>query len=282
MGKIIASNERARSKPCLRCRYSLRFLSDRLHCPECGLPVWISLNGTDALGLSNPDWLRRMAVGCVGLGLSSLGWVLLQVFCIERHFTIGRWWSAGRLRLYVAVVALALAVALVVAALQLLKDEGRAIDRAQGERRYAMIGIIVFAILAVGAGVVFSQIHPLYDWILQISLPLLFAVIGHSTLLLVATRLRRCEARRPMRLAIWVCTVMILDFVIVILWLLAKLLNDEEEGLFIAAIIGPGLAWVPLLIAHTLLALITALAFLLAARRFQLERRDAIRAWASA
>jgi len=60
---MIKSDPKAREKPCLRCGYSLRRLTDTNYCPECGLSLWLSLNNNDTLEMSNPDWLRRMAVG---------------------------------------------------------------------------------------------------------------------------------------------------------------------------------------------------------------------------
>jgi hypothetical protein len=60
---IIKSDARSREKPCIRCGYSLRKITDSNHCPECGLSVWLSLNQNDTLEMSNPDWLSRMAMG---------------------------------------------------------------------------------------------------------------------------------------------------------------------------------------------------------------------------
>jgi hypothetical protein len=69
---IIKSDPKAREKPCLRCGYSLRKLTDTNHCPECGLSVWLSLNQNDTLDMSSPEWLRRMAVGLWILVVASL------------------------------------------------------------------------------------------------------------------------------------------------------------------------------------------------------------------
>lgn len=63
MPTIIKSDPRAREKPCLRCGYSLRKLTDSTHCPECGLSVWLSLNQNDTLEWSSPEWLRKMVRG---------------------------------------------------------------------------------------------------------------------------------------------------------------------------------------------------------------------------
>jgi hypothetical protein len=61
---MIKSDPRAREKPCIRCGYSLRKVTDSIHCPECGLSVWLSLNQNDTLENSNPEWLRRTAIAC--------------------------------------------------------------------------------------------------------------------------------------------------------------------------------------------------------------------------
>ena len=68
---MIKSDARAREKPCLRCGYSLRKI-DAMHCPECGLSVWLSLNAHDHLDRSNPEWLRRMAVGLIVMAVAML------------------------------------------------------------------------------------------------------------------------------------------------------------------------------------------------------------------
>src|SRR5213592_429230 len=69
---IIKADQRGREKPCLRCGYSLRKITDSNHCPECGLSVWLSLNQNDTLEMSNPDWLRRMAMGLWIMAAASL------------------------------------------------------------------------------------------------------------------------------------------------------------------------------------------------------------------
>lgn len=72
MTTIIKSDPRAREKPCIRCGYSLRKITDSTHCPECGLSVWLSLNQNDTLEMSNPEWLRRMAWGLLVLAMASV------------------------------------------------------------------------------------------------------------------------------------------------------------------------------------------------------------------
>src|SRR6266542_3840097 len=69
---IIKSDPRGREKPCLRCGYSLRKITDSSHCPECGLSVWLSLNQNDTLDMSNPEWLRRMALSLWVLAVASV------------------------------------------------------------------------------------------------------------------------------------------------------------------------------------------------------------------
>ncbi|HSI33783.1 MAG: hypothetical protein ACAI43_20560 [Phycisphaerae bacterium] len=73
--KIVKSDARAREKPCLRCGYSLRKI-ESTHCPECGLSVWLSLNNNDNLDRSNPDWLRRVALGLLVMAAAALAGLL--------------------------------------------------------------------------------------------------------------------------------------------------------------------------------------------------------------
>src|SRR4051812_9744933 len=69
---MIKSDPRAREKPCIRCGYSLRKVTDSMHCPECGLSVWLSLNPNDTLENSNPAWLRGMAVALLVFAAAGL------------------------------------------------------------------------------------------------------------------------------------------------------------------------------------------------------------------
>jgi hypothetical protein len=69
---IIKSDPRAREKPCIRCGYSLRKVTDANHCPECGLSVWLSLNQNDTLEMSNPEWLRRIAIALLVMAAANL------------------------------------------------------------------------------------------------------------------------------------------------------------------------------------------------------------------
>ena len=69
---MIKSDPRAREKPCLRCGYSLRKITDSNYCPECGLSVWLSLNQNDTLEMSRPEWIRQMTAGLWILAVASL------------------------------------------------------------------------------------------------------------------------------------------------------------------------------------------------------------------
>jgi hypothetical protein len=68
--KQFTSDPRAREKPCLRCRTSLRKNLDDKYCPQCGLSVWLSLNPNDTLEWSNPPWLRKSARGATILAIA--------------------------------------------------------------------------------------------------------------------------------------------------------------------------------------------------------------------
>jgi len=88
---MIKSDPRAREKPCIRCGYSLRKVTDSVHCPECGLSVWLSLNNNDALENSNPDWLRRMALALCLMAAASLLSLAAGLPQAKYNFDQSRW-----------------------------------------------------------------------------------------------------------------------------------------------------------------------------------------------
>lgn len=52
-----------RDKPCWRCAYPLRRLPhDSQKCPECGLPVRISLSENSNLDFADPAWVKRLSL----------------------------------------------------------------------------------------------------------------------------------------------------------------------------------------------------------------------------
>src|SRR2546421_680903 len=61
---IIRADRRARGEPCLRYGYSLRKLMDAKRCPECGLPIFISLGNNQTLEWSNPAWVGKLSLAC--------------------------------------------------------------------------------------------------------------------------------------------------------------------------------------------------------------------------
>ena len=69
---MIKADPRAREKPCIRCGYSLRKLTDSNHGPKCGLATWLSLNQNDTPEMSNPAWLGRMAPGLIVMSVAGL------------------------------------------------------------------------------------------------------------------------------------------------------------------------------------------------------------------
>src|SRR5207302_7520373 len=135
---IVKSDKRAREKPCLRCGYSLRRI-DALHCPECGLSVWRSLNQNDALDWSHPEWLRKLALACFALaavqGLGAVTYVLANFFFLgpvyRLEWLIEAWLRAVRFEPFIVA---AYAAALAASLLLLSSHEGRYPDKWRGYR----------------------------------------------------------------------------------------------------------------------------------------------------
>lgn len=130
---MITSDKKARDKPCLRCGYSLRRI-DALHCPECGLSVWRSLNQNDALEWSNPPWLAKLAVACTVLAVVQVVGVVayalsdVSVLMILRHVPgLVHWWI--RLYRFSPLIAAVYQVALAAGLVLLAAEEGRHPDK---------------------------------------------------------------------------------------------------------------------------------------------------------
>jgi hypothetical protein len=63
--------------PCRKCGYNLRGLTMQGRCPECGMPVGISIQG-DLLRFSNPRWLETLRRG-VNLILAGIAIMVLLI-----------------------------------------------------------------------------------------------------------------------------------------------------------------------------------------------------------
>lgn len=149
---MVKSDKRAREKPCLRCGYSLRRI-DALHCPECGLSVWRSLNANDALEWSNPPWLTKLAVACTVLAVVQVvgivAYVLsdVSIIMILRHVPrLMVWWL--RLWRWSPLIAAVYQVPLAAGLVLLSVEEGRHPDK---WRPFRLACRIVAAICALAA-----------------------------------------------------------------------------------------------------------------------------------
>jgi hypothetical protein len=167
---MIKSDPRARLKPCLRCGYSLRNVPDARLCPECGLPIWLTLGGNDDLEMSNPAWLRRLSFAAL---VMALGHVILFLGVLALHAWVlatdeYRYldFDPGSVAPFVGGAYLALCGL----GLNLLgSDEGRIPERVRGLRRATVIaGSVAFA-----AGV--WLVTPYYGWHMPMVLVLLIA-----------------------------------------------------------------------------------------------------------
>jgi hypothetical protein len=278
MGKMLVSSERARSKPCLRCGYSLRHVMDRAHCSECGLPIWISLNGNDSLGLSNPDWLFTTAFAAAGLGLAAGGWTVLQAARLVGCVGYGHLWTPRPYRIDDGIVCGALWCVFITSGLLLIRHEGRWPERGRSERIFGIAGIVAFAVASPTLWFNFSRLSYRYDWIYQLVSPLLFSLVAMATLLFIGNRLSRGRSRLAERISGWSCVSSLVNLLTAALWVPAVFYH-LNYGLLLAAAAGPGPLFVPVLTAQTALSLFATVAYCIAARRFLVERREALRAW---
>jgi hypothetical protein len=155
---LIKSDKKAREKPCLRCGYSLRRI-DSLHCPECGLSVWRSLNSNDALDWSHPLWLARLSkasavlavVQVIGL-VAYLAANITYLGPLLRINLIALFWLKGW-RVYPFVYA-AYEFALAISLVLLAAEEGRHPDKWKPFRVACRIVAAVVALM--GAWTLFT------------------------------------------------------------------------------------------------------------------------------
>lgn len=171
--KIITSDPRARSKPCLRCGYSLVKI-ESARCPECGLPMFISACGIDALHMSNPAWLRRMRLGLVLM-------IAGQVISLAEQASHERLWrmfyeTGNTFTMAAATIASPLNLALWGASLLLLAGpERRYPEKDRACRLFAFITSILSLLLAA------------------LLISVLAAVFGHSLTYLSYSLLNRVQ-----------------------------------------------------------------------------------------
>lgn len=151
----IQSDPRARLKPCLRCGYSLRNNPDARVCPECGLPVWLTLGGNDDLEMSNPRWLGRLslAVALLAAGNAALAGGVAMIHLGRLLWPAKGGWPAGIFSWpgdEVLPWFLAAYLAMGAAGLFLLRtDEGRYPERAAGLRRIVLVCAVLAAAFAL-------------------------------------------------------------------------------------------------------------------------------------
>ena len=280
MGKILKSDERARLRPCLRCGYSLRNNLDAKRCPECGLTVWLSLTNNNALDMSNPDWLRRMAIGSWVLAAACVCWAMQLIVWVVQCFAY-EWGEVlmspmMHLRYGLPVIG---AIG-VFGAAWYVPSERRWPDRHAATRIGVVVAIVLFAIGVLG----FAWFIPWRGTWRAMSFgqaisQLPFDILLMVSLLHVIERLNRGFHRRLSRWMSWILVAHLLDLVLAIVWgSIALTPSDFLES--IVWVDAPSV-WFPLALAmHALMALLAALTLGLAARRFSIDRRSAMNAWA--
>ncbi len=189
---MIKSDPRARLKPCLRCGYSLRNVPDARLCPECALPIWLTLGGNDDLEMSNPRWLRRLALASLTLAAAHAilfaGVAVLHAWVLATDQERFMAFDPGSVVPFVGGPYLALCG---LGWILLGIDEGRIPERARGLRRATLWAGAV----ALTAGVWF--VTPYYRWHTPMFLVLLVAagqaVVGWAYVQQLA---RRIPSRR--------------------------------------------------------------------------------------
>jgi hypothetical protein len=148
MGMVLLKGDKAaREKPCLCCGYSLRKLGDAKYCPECGLGVWISLNGNDALDWSHPLWIGRIAWACSSLAAAHLLGLAAYIL-VQTHLA-----DPDRREAWLAILMGGFLIANSIGLVLLGSKEGRFPDQWKSYRIAAyilgVIGIILSIILVV-------------------------------------------------------------------------------------------------------------------------------------
>jgi hypothetical protein len=264
---ILKSDPRARLRPCLRCGYSLRNVPDARVCPECGLPVWLTLGGNDDLEMSNPQWLRRLALAMLVLAaahallfLGVLGMHALHAFVEDPWLVM---YEDGHAVDYVGAAYFAgCGVGLIL----LGGEEGRIPERARGLRRTAIVaGAIALGLAAWAAA-------PVYDFPIPIFLMLLIAtgqaVAGWAYVQQLA---RRIPSRRIETFANYLWIAVLLAFASVFLrgfgWVTWMLYSPWSRYV---------VAWTVFLTIYPPLAMAM---FIALARRFHLASKAAAKNW---
>src|SRR5688572_11341491 len=159
---LLKADPRARLKPCLRCGYSLRNITDARNCPECGLAIRLSLSGDDALDVSRPEWVRGLSVALAVSVVPHLLVLGVVVAALLEAAVNGRAMFVFRRALApTPPVVFAVGACLIVRGIALLllaRPEGRVPDVMRGLRRtlagfaYAAVvgGVGLFAMAAAG------------------------------------------------------------------------------------------------------------------------------------
>jgi hypothetical protein len=156
---LLKADPRARLRPCLRCGYSLRSITDARNCPECGLAIRLSLSGDDALDVSKPEWVRGLAVAIAVAAVPHLLVLAVVVAALVQAAGGTRAVFVFRILRPSAVVVFAVGAYLIVRGVGLLllaRPEGRVPDVMRGLRRaLATFGYAGFVagvgLLALGA-----------------------------------------------------------------------------------------------------------------------------------
>jgi hypothetical protein len=199
---LIKSDAKAREKPCLRCGYSLRKITDSRHCPECGLSVWVSLNQNDSLDWSRPEWLRVISIGAVVMAgaqaLAMAGGAIVIGAGLWRNSWVISWMLGAYL--------MALGGGMVVLAV----PEKRYPDQLKGFRWFVGVCGVVMVLLGVAICAMSALSRPMLPVFLIEMLLLVGAV---ATLLYIRKLAHRMGSHKLAKVLGWLLLIPLLKFV---------------------------------------------------------------------
>ncbi|MFT3787049.1 MAG: hypothetical protein QM770_12930 [Tepidisphaeraceae bacterium] len=247
------------------------------------MSVWISLGRNDALSLSNPAWLQRLAVGCFILATAHGGWTMLcaawgmSAASWNWWFWIGMPWE--HVRVYTPLASMLLLTGMA----YFVPGEGRWPDKGEETRVGVIVGMVIVGVLLGIESLIAWWTDTFWVfWLLQGLSPLIVLFSAMTALLHVGNRLQRGGRHGFVRLMWKVNQTHVGAVVLAVFWipLLFLRMSWPLQAVFSRGSYGIGFSVV--MFAHAVLSLAACACYAWAGRRFLKERAEAIAAWAQA